>query len=373
MDASFGPTLRSERSRLGQSLPEFADFLGTSVSTLKRWEAGKCAPPESQREAIFDLIQGTPFPDQEADGIHYGWMLKIERIAALQSIRGAAELSLIPPSAWHRYETGQSRVGRSQAIRLIEQLGGPPVEQLPPVDLANAQLCAMDHPLNAARALVKLLLNAETGDWATPLTRFEAFRTLALSLMHMGDHHLCGQAYRIAARYGPSDGIPQDDITITEISSVWRGFPEITNRAVAASRLRWMEKKLATIPTSRQPEFAMMRSMFVDWAGYPQLAADVLRHASHDDLQTLSLAWIETKYGSPKDAIALAEPYLDHENAKNRFLANKVVLEANMKLHDLNAAISPMTKLLDLRATRGFWSPDLTARTKTILRTQGQR
>ncbi|MBL8059185.1 MAG: helix-turn-helix domain-containing protein [Chthonomonas sp.] len=368
MEASFGPAIRSERLRLGQSLGEFADFLGTSVSTLKRWEAGQVAPTEAQREALFDLIHGAQRSEPELDGIHYGWMLKIERFAALTSIRRAAEQTLIPASAWHRYETGQSRVGRNQVKKLIQKLGGPVVEPAESLSLEQLQALAANEPLTAARTLVNLLLEAEHGRWTPPLTRFEASRTLALSLMHIGEHHLCGQAYRIAARYGAEEGIPEEEITATQISSGWRGFPEVTNRMAAANRLRWMEKKIVTLPEDRQAEFATMRSMFIDWAGYPHLAADVLRHANHDDLQELSLAWIECKYGSPERAITLADEFLDHDNAKNRFIANKVVLEAYMKLDDLEKAKTPMENLLELRATLGFWSPDLTTRSKKILR-----
>ena len=293
-------------------------------------------------------------------------MLKIERTAALPSIRQAAELSLIPPSAWHRYETGQSRLGRNQAKRLIEQLRGPLNEVGSELDREQLQALVMEQPLAAARTLVKQILNAETGDWDSNLTRYEAFRSLALALMHIGDHHLCGQAYRIAASHAVEEGVSENDVTATQISSSWRGFPEITNRVVAANRLRWMEKKLASLPMDRQVDFATMRSMFIDWAGYPHLAADILRHANRDGLQVLSLAWIEAKYGQPQLAIPLAEDFLEHENANYQFIANKVLLESHMKLENFEAAKAPMSRLVELRTTRGFWSPDLTAKQKRL-------
>lgn len=361
MDASFGPALRSERMRRGQSLREFADFLGTSVSTLKRWEASKAAPPEAQRERLFDLIQGNQRSEPEADSIHYGWILKIERLAALTSIRQAAERSLIPPSAWHRYETGQSPLGRNQAKRLIEQLHGAPTEPKVKFDAAELQSLVTEQPLTAARALVKQLLHGDP-----ELPRYEAYQTLAVALMHIGDHHLCGQAYRLAAQHGALEGIDENEVTTAQISSSWRGFPEITNRTVAANRLRWMEKKLATLPPERQVDFATMRSIFIDWAGYPHLAAEVLRHANRDGLQALSLAWIEAKYGCPSLAIPLAEDFLEHENANYQFIANKVLLESHMKLENFDAAQAPLTRLLELRSTRGFWSPDLTAKKKRL-------
>ncbi len=362
MEATFGPALRSERKRLGQSLRQFAEFVGTSVSTLKRWESGQASPPEAQRESLFDLIQGTQRAEPETDGIHFGWMLKIERIAATCSIRQAAELSLIPPSAWHRYETGQSRLGRNQAKRLVSHLRPNP-DQIPPNPKPQT-LNPADCPLAVARTLVTHLLNADPCE-----SRYEAFRTLALALMHIGEHNLCGLAYRLSARYGIEEGIPENDIKVAQISSGWRGFPEITNREVAANRLRWMDKKIASLPTDRQLECATMRSMFIDWAGYPQLAAEVLRHASGEGLSALSLAWIEAKYGQPHLAVSLAEPFLEHENSSYRFIANKVLLESHLGMDDLEAAKEHMTRLLELRSSRGFWSPDLTAKQKRLAST----
>lgn len=354
MEQGFGIALKSERKRLGYSLQGFAEFLGTSVSSLKRWEAGQSMPTEAHREAIFETIHHSSPETQAGDTVHGGWLLKVERLAVRLSIRQAAEIAKIPPAAWHRYETGQSKLGRTQAERLAALLNAP--------ELGVNALPQADQPANAARILVRKLRSERTHHG-----RHELLESLGAAMVHLGEHHFSGLAYRLAAQVGKEERLENDILTWLQIGSVWIGFPKIRERSLATARLRWFESKIAGLAKSQQGALNIPRSMFICWAGYPHLAQDILTKSSHNELEELTLAWIEARHGATSLAMRTAERFVQNESARIRFIANKVLLESLLNLGDKPSASEVATRLVEIRSSSGYWSPDLSKRINGLI------
>lgn len=344
------------------SLREFATLVGVSVSSVKRWEAGTAEPSEAQREAVFSTLSSGERYQQNAAGLHPGWWLRLARHAQGVSIRRAGELTGVSPSAWQRFETGQSKLGLQQAQRLTFALGEPALG----APRLGADLA--DQPHACGMAILSSLLGHSRLEPSEAACHELA--ALAQALMQIGDHDLCGQAYHLAYTLGKRANLDQDTVMRWKLSSLWVGFPSIKAPRFASARLSWLENKLAQVSPEVKSDYGIVRAMFLDWTGYPSLAKEMLERThgrpEHEELGNLMLGWFEAKYGDPLAAIRRVEPSFEADLASSRFLARKVAFEASLQLNDLGAAREHFAVLEEIRQCNGHWSPDLTSRRKRL-------
>lgn len=382
MAEAFAATIRSERQRMKMSLREFSELIGVSVASIKRWEAGTAKPTEALREAVFDTLAAGERFQPPAHGVHPGWWLRLARHSQRVSIRGAGELCDVSPSAWQRFESGQTRIGFQQAKKLVLTIGDEVVEPIQPLskgflDRAEAESFAQTHRWGSA--LMTSLLrhrSAAPEEGGGPENTCRALVILARTLMQIGDHDLCGQAYFAAYSLGKDSGFDPETLARWQLSSVWTGFPVIKTPRFASARLSWLEKKLATLAPGERADYGIMRAMFLDWAGYPSLAKEMLErpHDSPDYevLARLMIAWLEAKYGDRAAAIREAEPYFGADAANLAFLARKVAFEASFQNQDFLSASGHMSALEGIRDQHGYWSPDLASRRKKVIERLGE-
>lgn len=339
------------------SLCDFATLVGVSVSSVKRWESGNAKPSEAQREAIFGILTSGERYVQDAVGLHPGWWLRLTRHTQGVSIRHAAELCSVSPSTWHRFESGQSKIGFLQAQRLSQCLG----EQQP-----SSVLTPVDQPYATGKSILTSLLGQSTLE-PTDST-CQDLATLAQALMQIGDHDLCGQANLLAYTLGKRLSLDSETLLRWRLSSLWIGFPAIKATRFASMRLSWLEHKLSQASVLLRADYGIVRAMFLDWSGYPTLAREMLErpHDSpgYEELAKLMLAWFEAKYGDPSAALRKVENCFEGAAANNLFLARKVAFEACLQLEDFRAAQEHYAALEGIRIRTGCWSPDLSARRK---------
>lgn len=349
----FSVTVRSERARMKMSLRDFATLVGVSVSSVKRWEAGTSEPSEAQKESVFSTLAAGQRYQPGIVGVHPGWWLRSVRHAERVSIRRAGELTGVSPSAWQRLETGQVRLGLGQAQCLAMAIGGSDTTSA----IGEQQGLAL---------LARLL--GERGQAPTKESCFE-MAELAQSLMQMGDHDLCGQAYQLAYQMGKRLEIEPDTLARWKLSSLWVGFPVIKAPRFAGARLTWLESRLDQVSPDVKDDYGIVRAMLLDWCGYPSLAKEMLdrphRSPAYLELATLMRGWFEARYGDPLVAIRIVEPAFEASD-NSQFLARKVALEACLQLDDLANAADHYVALEAIRERTGFWSPDLTARRKRL-------
>ena len=382
MAEGFLAAIRSERQRMKMSLREFAGLIGVSVASIKRWESEISLPSEAQRESIFDTLAAGERYQPPQNGIHPGWWLRLARHSQRVSIRRAGELSDVSPSAWQRFETGQTRIGFQQASRLVLAIGDTVNDAnsvISPAFLDRAETESFNEPHVWGSVLMTSLLRQDPlflRDEIQPENTCRALVILARTLMQIGDHDLCGQAYFAAYSLGKKSGIDSESLAKWQLSSVWTGFPVIKAPRFASARLSWLEKKLAPIGPVARADYGIMRAMFLDWAGYPSLAKEMLERPhdspAYEILANLMLAWLEARYGDPQSAIRSAEPWFEYSAPSIAFLARKVALEACFQRQDFHGAAEHFSALEIIRDLHGHWSPDLAARKKKILERLGK-
>lgn len=383
MSDGFALTIREERKRLGMSLSAFSQRIGTSTASLKRWEAGSSVPSAAHREHIMQAIQQGARPAYEPWQCHPGWWLRVARHRRCLSIRAAAQLTDTSPSAWHRYETGSSPIGKRQAIQLADLLGAPldrfhlAHAYAPEDGLAEADRQVAEHPDVACAILIELLLGlepqaGEDADAEQKRMRARAHLVLGRALMHLGDHDLSGQIAKAVVRIGLPGGSDEHSLAEVKAGCVWMGFPNIKESHLAAKRLNWLDRQIAECPAESRTEFSLVRAMFADWAGRPDLALRILDEfptegcAERSALVCLSKAWIYAKHGRGGRALGVSEPLLDDSNRRIAFLAHKVALEARYQQHDYRVADVHYRRLDGFRHEHGLWAPDLLARGRRI-------
>jgi|GEM_PF-3621466 len=378
----FSTTIREERRRLGMSLNQFAAHVGTSVASVKRWEAGSSVPCAAHREAILNTIHQGSRPTFETWRCHPGWWLRLCRHRRCLSIRQAADLSQTSPLAWQRYESGQSPLGLTQAGELSQRLGeeipGLHLRSVHGIEEAIREAESEPYPASSGAILVSSLLYLEAQRPAMEESVYaelgaRAHASLGAFLMHLGDPDLCGQAYRAATRLSRQAKHPLTNIETIRIGAIWTGFPHAKEHTEAARRFVWLEQKLEKLPPSAQSEFSVMRAMFAEWSGQPRLARESLGRGfcdpaagSPSTLKELMSAWLYAKSGDVTHALDQAQPWLGHPDFHKAFLAHKVAMEAHIQVGEHEAALRHFHTLELLCHAHGYWAPDLASRGRML-------
>jgi transcriptional regulator with XRE-family HTH domain len=123
-----GLQLRTARLSLGLSVARVSDLVGTSVSTIKRWEAGAGLPSATELAAYLEKI-GAPtscicdLPKDETGGRVAQRMLRAKRRRAMFSLEEISFLTGICVASLHRYETGRRTPEPSALASLARAYG----------------------------------------------------------------------------------------------------------------------------------------------------------------------------------------------------------------------------------------------------------
>jgi transcriptional regulator with XRE-family HTH domain len=370
----FAITIRGERERLGFSQSSFATLVGTSLATLKRWETGISVPCFSQQEFVLRAAETGVRPEFLKWKAHPGWWLRIARNQSHLSIRQASEKSGISPSAWHRYEAGETMLGYQHSIDLANLISSPGAEQsLFSVNDAYEYVkgARFNDPKKMFPILFTAMMDIESGTSGIDAENSrrilgQAHVLLGTLLLQHGDHDLAGQSFFAATKIGKRDEFEISPFANVEMQKVWRGFPYVRDKQNASLRLQWLEGKFKKYQHPNLHGFAMMRSMFADWAGEPSLAQDILESA-HQHLKgspeaiwpSLGSAWLFAKYRNPKKALDLVEIWLNEANPLVEFVASKVATEAFYRLGERDQALEHFKRLRQLESTNGLWAPGL--------------
>jgi len=366
------------------SLGAFAEISGTSVSTLKRWEAGQVSPSEAIREIVLERIQSESKLQFENWRCHPGWWLRVCRIRRGLSIRDAGSMSGTSSSAWQRYETGLSPVGKAQAIRIAATLGPgfegchfPKVTSFQEAQLQYSRL-KESNPNAASAWCIGGILLLETQRSGYPEVQwrkliFDAHVALGEIVLRLGDHDLsaisCLAALRIADE-NCFENIPKAEV---KARSVWRGMPFIKQPIAAATRLNWFDRQVKQLSRERQLEMGNIRAMFLDWSVDEKAAQEALlgfpldaKTGEPQEFIKLCSGWIHARHGKTSLALDIAGPGLNHENFQLAFIANKISLEARFKNKEMDLARKHLEALERINFEHAIWSQDITVRSRYI-------
>ena len=201
----------------------------------------------------------------------------------------------------------------------------------------------------------------------------QAHVLLGTLLMQQGDHDLAGQSFFASTKIGKQEEFEISPFASVEMQKVWRGFPYVRDKQSACLRLQWLEAKFKKYQHPDLHGFALMRSMFADWAGKLTLAQDILE-STHQDLKgspeaiwtSLGSAWLFAKYQDPKKALDLVEIWQNEANPLVEFVASKVATEAFYRLGERDQALVHFRRLRQLESTNGLWAPGLDALQRKI-------
>lgn len=366
---------------MGFSQSRFATLVGTSLATLKRWETGISVPCLSQQEFVLRAVQTGIRPDFSKWKAHPGWWLRIARNQSRLSIREASEKSGISSSAWQRYEVGETMLGYQQSVDLANLIS-PFEAQRTSFSVNDAYEYVKGARFNDPKKMFPILFTAmmdiesgASGIDAENSRRIlgQAHVLLGTLLLQHGDHDLAGQSFFAATKIGKRDEFEISPFANVEMQKVWRGFPYVRDNQNAGLRLQWLEGKFKKYQHPDLNGFALMRSMFADWAGEPTLAQDILE-STHQHLKgspeaiwtSLGSAWLFAKYQDPKKALDLVEVWLDEANPLVEFVASKVATEAFYRLGERDQALVHFRRLRQLESTNGLWAPGLDALQRKI-------
>lgn len=333
MSDGFASTIKAERQRQKASQAAFADLIGCSVSSLKRWESGQTIPPSVQRERVLFAIQCPGAVDVPNSGFHAGWWLRIARGQARRSIREAAQLAQISSSSWHRYESGEAQIGPKHAEHLATIAGAGLV------DLAESQKQARPvwqswqaHLATNPRRGVQLLVREFFEGQLLPRTEAWclAHEALGMLLVGTGEYDLAGQAFAEALAARPKKGTHCGlDPTSLRLSSAWRGF-QLTEPAIASLRRhQWMEAQLERAPKSLRDAYCLPRTIFANRAGNTAAAHDMIMQSPGCKEHLIMEAWQHAQYGDPKRALGITDKLLADPDVNSRFSAHKTALVAS--------------------------------------------
>jgi transcriptional regulator with XRE-family HTH domain len=309
--------------------------------------------------------------------------LRISRTRRRQSIREAANLAQVSPSAWQRYESGQNPLGIRQAAALADMLGEPipgfnlnqPVA--PATAIFEAPQVIQANPDISASLVVKSIFsldergNPET-DSEIRTMLCEAHIILGTAMLHMGDHDLGGQSFCAALRIGQPEDFTNYSIHHIRAGTLWSGYPFIKNPSVAAKRLAMLERESSKMKPAERGWLSLMRAMFADWAGYQETAFELTEGylppdgQSIEPLAVLMRAWLFAKYGNRDQAFKLAEPFFESDDPFRKFLAYKVALEAHTQSAEMKNALECLSVLQKIDQEYGIWAPDLNAKLRRL-------
>lgn len=356
VDQGFAAAIRMERKLRGLSVAGLSAWLGTSTSTIKRWEAGQCVPAPYRQEGVLRQLQREAKPPSISLGIHPGLILRIARKWAGASVREAGERSGLPATTWFHYETGASKVSLGQAKEWAQEIH-PCCASAFSSDAEAHETQAS--PARSCLSTMAKLLDYDTRCQCDSESEFRQLRHLATCFVDLGEHSLGGQASRIATIRGKRSPVDEELLREAHLGTVWIGFKLQMDADLACSRLRTLESIVSGLSASQRGSIAVVRSIFMRHAGYEAMAEEVLRSAASSAMVMIARAWLLTRRGEHKSALAITAEWLTDSDPKTRFLTNKVAYFAYQGLRELDHAIAAGRVLWELRQSHGFWSPDL--------------
>lgn len=335
MADGFGATIRAERQRMQLTLSAFADLVGCSLATLKRWESGQVIPPASHREFALRAIHTGQPQVRTSAGVHTGWWLWIARSHQRLTIREAAAKTGLSSSCWQRYECGITPLGVSHAAALSSMIGLETSEfaaASPSLAVATeiARQEYLRRPIRGIERIIGSIVNQGSEERTKPW--IFAHELLGRLLISVGEYDLAGKAYSALLSSLTSGARTRElDPARVSLGTVWNGFRLTDNPKTMLRRLRWLETQLTKIPRSESTSYAVPRTIFADRANRPDLAKLVVQNIAHSDddpYPMILFSWLESKYGNPKRAVAAMEPMLDADNIHVKFAAHKVCMTA---------------------------------------------
>lgn len=361
MQNGFAQTIRAERKRLQMSQADFAERVGCSVATLKRWESGQTVPHAAHLDAVLRAAQGRRAVTEPTTGFHPGWWLRIARGQKRLTIREAAEKVNLSSSCWHRYESGEAPLSARQSVNLAHSLGYPTATpttaaaaQNRPLPIAGVALA--HNPILGIHILVNAMLDERFSQ--TSPEWFRAHELLAGCLICVGEYDLAGQAFSTAIRSCSNRATDYGlDAKRAHLATAWTGFRLSESPKTSLKRLQWLDSQLAKVTQTERDNHAMTRAIYADRAERPDFAWSIVKEmaTSQDETQSCLLtAWLGAKYGDPKKSLARVEHILEHSNVNTRFAAHKISMLAHLALRDLENAVSHHEALRSMETNFGL-------------------
>lgn len=372
LQTSFGVWIRETREQRGESRRVFAEAIGCSLATLKRWESGTAEPNRFQRERIGQALEGGFSGEDrpDSDQYHSGWWIRTARQLSRLSIREAATQAGIASSSWNRYELGQTPLSTSSAEELA--LAVCPTFSTPRIAsdslqndlLAMAPVCGFNPATSIGAALSSARLAAVQGD---RVSFGLAHLCIANCLMQIGDLDFSGRAFVTASRLIPKEMISTSDFLGLRASRVWRGFPHIQNPREAIGLANWLAAFRERSPRSIQSQITPAVAMLWCWAELPQKALDLLnKEPEVGPFHTHMRLWIEAKFGNPGLALESIQQGIDGAPAHHAFVGNKIALESALNLKQYGLAVQHLSAMEAISKEFGMWAPGLIATSRRL-------
>lgn len=364
--------IRDIREQRGESRRVFAEAIGCSLATLKRWESGTAEPTRFQREQIGQALEKGIASDErpDPDQYHAGWWIRTARLLAKMSIREAASQARIASSSWNRYELGQtplsSTCAEELAISVCPNFAFRPdvADSLRDELIAMVPVCGFSPAKSVGRALSLARQASIAGD---RVSFGLAHLCIGNCLMQIGDLDFSGRAFATASKAIPRDMLSTAEHVGLRASRIWQGFPHIQNPREAVGLAQWLTAFRDRTPSHMQAQITPAAAMIWCWAELPDKALELLKlEPEVGPFHTHMRLWIEAKFGNPAFALDSIVPRLVNAPPHHAFDGNKIALEAALNLKQYEVARHHLSEMEAISADFGMWAPGLTTTSRRL-------